>query len=212
MLAKNPWIQRRLLLWFHVWWKYKDIHRWRISISKTLSFWPNLSHLVHSQAFYSRQGVAPCATNIEFPLTWICSAFHWSYKEVTEPLLWSISYLHFHLFLDFFLASTCSLNDLLALESKFVVSLCLFFIILGERPTSLTGFGFITNKIIPHKCCQWWKNNAKINSIRECGNHLFLSACFFSSRRYIAKCLRLPIHWHVPMETRKSMTGSLERV
>lgn len=95
--------------------KCRHAHCGRISIQETLSFWPNLSNLVHSRTLYLHQGVLSALPILSFLLHLISFSwhFHWSHMDLTE--LWSILNLHLNLLFSFlFFISSCPWNRQLA--------------------------------------------------------------------------------------------------
>lgn len=110
-----------------------------IPISKTLSFWSNLSHYIQSQAFYSRQGVHSTLRILSlllhefqflgFSLKWEVAVL--KYIQLYKVLCWFNQYfvLHLNLFLLSVLTEKGSLNYPLAQkrERGEPISTCFFF-------------------------------------------------------------------------------------
>lgn len=90
----------------------------RISIPETLSFWPNLSNLVHSRALYSHRGALCVPPILSFLLHQISFSwhFHWSHTDVTER--WSISNLHFNLLFDFSFGIKLSFKSSVGIKTR----------------------------------------------------------------------------------------------
>lgn len=83
MLAKNPWIQRRYLLWFHVWWKCRNIHCLKLQYLRPCHFGPICLIKNSHRPFIPTKG---CTLHVEYWLSYYKNfhylAFHWSDREM----------------------------------------------------------------------------------------------------------------------------------